>query len=52
MRVVGYGTEAGTKYWIVANSWNESWGDNGWIKMVRGVNGCGIESGGVAGIPK
>lgn len=49
MRVIGYGTENNQKYWLVTNSWNESWGDNGYIKILRGVNECGIEGQGVAG---
>lgn len=29
VRVIGWGTERGTPYWLVANSWSTFWGDQG-----------------------
>ncbi|KAI4964491.1 hypothetical protein ZWY2020_005654 [Hordeum vulgare] len=51
MTVVGYGTTDETNpidYWIVKNSWGPKWGENGYIRLARGVDGrtkegiCGI----------
>ncbi|XP_074566102.1 senescence-specific cysteine protease SAG39-like [Curcuma longa] len=45
MTVVGYGTDqSGTDYWLLKNSYGSGWGEHGYIKMARGVNGgiCGI----------
>jgi len=52
IKVIGWGTDAGADYWIVANSWNEDWGNQGFFNIKRGSDECGIESGIVAGLPK
>merc|ERR1711879_750761 len=43
IKLLGWGTENSEDYWLVANSWNEMWGDHGTFKIARGTNECGIE---------
>ncbi|XP_013199771.1 cathepsin B [Amyelois transitella] len=51
IKILGWGEENGVKYWLIANSWNSDWGDNGFFKILRGEDHCGIESSIVAGEP-
>merc|ERR1719230_67649 len=44
---VGYGTEDGQDYWLVKNSWNTTWGDQGYIKLAMNdtTGTCGVQMG-------
>lgn len=52
IRILGWGEENGVKYWLIANSWNTDWGNNGFFKILRGENHCGIEDSIASGLPK
>jgi len=48
--IVGYGVadypvfNKTLPYWIVKNSWGPSWGENGYYRVFRGADTCGLSS--------
>ncbi|KAJ8668890.1 hypothetical protein QAD02_000149 [Eretmocerus hayati] len=49
VRIVGWGEEVSPygktiKFWRIANSWGRDWGEDGYFRILRGVNECEIES--------
>ncbi|XGW24140.1 hypothetical protein V3C99_005950 [Haemonchus contortus] len=50
VKMIGWGKDNGTDYWLIANSWHDDWGENGFFRMIRGINDCGIEQSVDAGI--
>jgi cathepsin L len=47
VQLVGYGVDGTTPYWIVRNSWGTSWGEQGYIRLLRHTDGstqwCGTD---------
>lgn len=41
IKLLGFGVENGTPYWLAANSWGSGWGMSGFFKIAQGE--CGIE---------
>ena len=49
VRLLGWGNDNGTDYWIGANSWGPTWGEDGYFKIKFGE--CDIDYDAVAGQP-
>ena len=44
VKLMGWGVQDNTPYWLFANSWGSSFADGGYFKMMRGKNLCEIET--------
>jgi len=40
--LIGYGTDATKKYWTLQNTWGGSWGEKGYVRLVRDKDMCGV----------
>jgi len=53
VKMVGWGSDDSMSYWKVANSWDTTWGEEGYFRIKRAADECGIETRGppYAGMP-
>lgn len=40
--LVGYDEEAKIPYWLIKNAWGADWGEEGYIRVKKGIDACGI----------
>ena len=50
--LVGYGKDetSGLDYWLIKNSWSDTWGDRGYIKVAINDEAYSAYRGGICGV--
>ena len=38
IEIIGWGVEDCTDYWLVKNSWSDTWGEDGYVRIARGTD--------------
>jgi len=42
--LAGYGEHNGKEYWLIKNSWGASWGEKGYLRLIREKDKCGVDN--------
>jgi len=50
--LVGWGSDGASNYWIGRNSWGSYYGENGFFRIIRGINNLNVESDCYWAVPK
>jgi len=42
--LAGYGVHGSKEYWLIKNSWGPSWGEKGYLRLIREKDKCGVDN--------
>jgi len=40
--LIGYGTDSGKQYWTLQNTWGDTFGEKGYVRLIRNKDECGV----------